>query len=60
MANNDSQKRQLQAQINRIRDTIDGLEDTLKENPNDRWAREELRRKKQELQGLQDELNSRD
>jgi len=60
MANNESQKRQLQAQIYRTKDTISGLEETLTENPNDRSARDELRRKKQELQGLEDELNSTD
>ena len=58
MANNDSQKRQLQAQIYRAKDTISGLEETLEERPNDHSAREELRRQKQELQGLLDELNN--
>ena len=56
MSNNESQKRQLQAQINRIKGVISELESTVDENPNDRSAREELRRKNQELQGLRDEL----
>lgn len=58
MANNESQRRQLQAQIYRIKDTVRALESTLDENPNDRNANEELRRKKQELRGLQDELDN--
>jgi hypothetical protein len=56
VSNNESQKRQLQAQINRIKGVISELESTVDENPNDRSAREELRRKNQELQGLRDEL----
>jgi DNA-directed RNA polymerase specialized sigma subunit len=58
MANSESQKRQLQAQIYRTKDVIKGLQEKLSENPNDRSAREELRRQKQELQGLTDELNN--
>ena len=58
MANNESQRRQIQAQIARAEGIIGGLEETLDKNPNDRSAREELRRQKQILQGLRDELNS--
>lgn len=58
MANNESQRRQLQAQIARHRGLISSLEQTVGANPNDRSAREELRRQKQELQGLIDELNN--
>jgi hypothetical protein len=58
MANTESEKRQLKAQIEQCRSTIMGLEETLNENPSDRSAHEELRRKKQELQGLRDELSS--
>lgn len=58
MANTESEKRQLRAQIERAKSTIMGLEETLDRNPNDRSAKEELRRQKQQLQGLRDELNS--
>ena len=58
MANNESQKRQLKAQMKRISDVIGGLEETLAGSPNDRSAREELRRQKQLLQGVTDELNN--
>jgi len=58
MANNESQKRQLQAQVKRIGDVIDGLNEILAAKPNDRSAQEELRRQKQLLQGLRDELNN--
>lgn len=58
MANNESQKRQLRAQISRLDAIIEGLEEKISENPKDRSATEELRRKKQERQGLVDELNN--
>lgn len=58
MSNTESEKRQLRAQIERMKSIIDGLEETLAKNPNNRSASEELRRKKQELQGLKDELSN--
>jgi hypothetical protein len=58
MSNSVSLKRQIEAQIKRIHDVIGGLEDTLDGNPNDRSAREELRRQKQLLQGAKDELKN--
>jgi hypothetical protein len=58
MANSESQRRQLLAQAKRIGDVIDGLEETLDSDPNDRSARDELRRQKQLLQGVTDELEN--
>ena len=53
MANNESQKRQLWAQIRRIESLIDAL--AKRTDPD---SKRELQRKKSELQGLKAELNN--
>jgi DNA-directed RNA polymerase specialized sigma subunit len=58
MANSESEKRQLRAQILRLESLIESLEERLGEEPKNVHIKEELRRKKQEVQGLRSELNS--